>query len=63
MDRPQNNNEEYFKKVYDEHFNRVYKISLLYLKNTSEAEDLVQEVFIKFLNHDGDFKDSGHIKA
>ena len=59
----QKDKEECFREIYYKHFSTVYKISLLYWKNTSESEDLVQEVFIKLLNHDREFTDPDHVKA
>lgn len=51
-----------FKVVYDKYFNMVYRIALIYLKNTPEAKDIVQEVFIKLLIKRS-FKSKEHMKA
>lgn len=41
------NNEKLFRQLYDEHSKMVYNISLQYLQNIEEAEDVTQEVFVK----------------
>lgn len=63
MDSIELNNIEYFKFIYDKYFSMVYKISLLYLKNIVEAEDTVQEIFIKLFKEESKFVDEDHIKA
>lgn len=40
-----NGNEIAFKQLYDRHWKRLYVFSLKFLKNDSEAKDVVQEVF------------------
>jgi RNA polymerase sigma-19 factor, ECF subfamily len=42
-----NGNEEAFTQVYNKYWNKVYSISLIYLKSVQLAEDAVQEVFLK----------------
>jgi len=41
----------------------VYRIALMILKYTSEAEDVTQTVFIKLLENGKTFKSDEHIKA
>jgi RNA polymerase sigma-70 factor (family 1) len=36
-----------FRKVYEHYWDRIYSISLLYLKSPLYAQDVVQEVFLK----------------
>lgn len=36
-----------YKAIYDKYWHRIYKVALLYLKETSLAEDIVQNVFLK----------------
>ncbi len=55
--------EEKFKEIYQRNVDRVYRISLLYLKNSSEAEDATQDIFIKFLEKPIGFNDYDHEKA
>lgn len=41
----------------------ILRLSFSYLKNMQDAEDVVQEVFIKFMDYTPNFNDSGHEKA
>lgn len=43
--------------------NRVYRIAFSRLKNQSDAEDIVQEVFMKYITNKGIFQDEEHRKA
>lgn len=52
-----------FKKIYDRQAERVYRICLIYLKNESDAQDGLQEVFLKLLENPVSFKDEEHEKA
>ena len=36
-------------QIIDEYYGRVYKLCLFYLENKEEAEDIVQEIFLKVL--------------
>lgn len=56
-------NEEEFKEIYNQYFNMIYRISLIYLKNTEEAEDIVQEVFLKLIDKERSFNSEEHMKA
>ena len=38
----------------------ILRLSFSYLKNMQDAEDVVQEVFIKFMDYTPNFNDSGH---
>ena len=38
------------KEIYERQGKRVYCIAMLYLKNKEDAEDAVQNVFIKFMD-------------
>ncbi|MBV7533729.1 RNA polymerase sigma factor [Chitinophaga sp. sic0106] len=40
-------NESAYEELYSRYWKKVYKIALTYLKQSHEAEDLVQNVFIK----------------
>lgn len=51
------------KEVYDRQFPRVYRLALLYLKAPSDAEDIAQNVFLKYLKKPKSFKDISHEKA
>lgn len=50
-------------KIYLEYVNMVYKICFMIVKNTVDAEDAVQEVFVKLLRCKKKIKDGAHLKA
>lgn len=50
-------------EMYQRNVNRVYKLCYIYLKNTVDAEDAVQSVFLKFLQSKICFNDYEHEKA
>jgi len=52
-------NQYAFTRLYDEHFNKIYRYVYSQVGNQSEAEDLTQEVFIKALHAIGSFKFRG----
>lgn len=41
----------------------VYRLALSYTKNTAEAEDICQDVFVKLLDYDGAFNTPENCKA
>ena len=45
-----------FSRLYDEHFDKVYRYIYFRVTNQAEAEDLTQEVFLKALNEIGSYK-------
>lgn len=49
--------------IYYQYVDMVYRICLMYLKKKDEAQDIVQNTFIKFLEHKNEFRDNEHIKA
>lgn len=51
--------EEIIKKYID----MVYRLALARTKSKSHADDVVQEVFLRFLESDRDFESDEHIKA
>ena len=50
-------------EMYQRNVNRVYRLSYIYLKNTVDAEDAVQSVFLKLLQSNIYFNDHEHEKA
>ena len=54
---------EEFRVIYQRNVRRVYRICLLYLKSPSEAEDATQDIFIKYLVKQMNFKNEDHEKA
>lgn len=43
--------------------NSLFRLCLFMLKNEADAEDILQETFIKYLQKAPDFADAGHEKA
>ena len=52
-----------FAAVYSRNVGRVYRICYLRLKNTADAEDACQNVFLRYLRHKKQFRDEEHEKA
>lgn len=52
-----------FIQIYDKYINTVYRVCFMYLKNTSDTEDAVQNTFIKYLEYKKEFQNEDHIKA
>ena len=55
--------ENEFEAKYNEYGNMLYKIAFLYLGNASDAEDVLQDVFTKYLCGRYKFKNHEHEKA
>ncbi len=51
------------KEIYDREYQRVYRIAMIYLRNIHDAQDAVQNVFIKLLEHPKSFEDEEQEKA
>ncbi len=49
--------------VVDIYGDTLYRISLVILKNESDAEDAVQETFLKYLQKNPEFENAEHEKA
>ncbi|MFZ4621343.1 MAG: RNA polymerase sigma factor [Bacteroidota bacterium] len=47
-----------FREVYEEYKNLVYNLSLQYVHNTEDAQDITQEVFVKIHDHLHEHDDS-----
>ena len=52
-----------FKSIYDEYSQMVYNVSLNYLQNTEDAEDVTQEVFVKIYKNLDQFDGHSSIKT
>lgn len=53
-------------KIINEYADMIYRIALGHLENKSFAEDIVQDVFITYINHikeNGIFEDKNHEKC
>lgn len=57
------NAEKEFEIKYNLYGEMLYKIAFLYLANSHDAEDVLQDIFIKLLYSSPDFKDNEHEKA
>ncbi len=53
----------YFSDKYEKYADMIYRISLIYLKNIQDAEDLVSDVFIKLMEKKLAFNNDAHEKA
>lgn len=51
------------REAVEKYGDMLYRICLIILGNTADAEDAVQETFIKYVQKSPDFNDSGHEKA
>ena len=56
----ENNN---LKKVIDTHGDNLYRICLIMLGNKQDAEDVLQETFLKYMQKAPKFRDDTHEKA
>lgn len=64
-----NTNEDFYsgiaecKTLYEQYYTMVYRLSLLLLKNTQDAEDAVQTIFLKVMEKQPVFTDEQHTRA
>lgn len=59
-DEPQGNG---FQRVYMQHADAVYRVCYGFMKNSADAEDAVQETFLKFLRSEQSFDGENHERA
>jgi len=52
-----------FETKYNDYGKMLFKIAFLYMGNSADAEDVLQDVFIKYLSSRRIFKNSEHEKA
>ena len=57
------NNSNYFEELMQTYAEKLYRIALVFLANRQDAEDAVQETFLRFLNKRPTFNDEEHEKA
>lgn len=55
--------DEKIQKVIDEYCNMIYRIALEHVRVKSDADDIVQEVLIKYMLNKKKFKDKNHEKC
>ena len=51
------------REIVEKYFDMIYKLALSQTKDRDSADDVVQEVFLRFLKSDKDFETDEHIKA
>lgn len=56
------NIQENFSHKYDTYSSMIFKIAMTYMGNTTDAEDVMQEVFMRLLYKSPKFKDTEHEK-
>ena len=52
-----------FRLFFDRYAKRLYNFSIYYLKSKPDAEEMVQDVFVKFWNNREQLNSGGNIKA
>lgn len=52
-----------FESIYNRNVEMVYRICYMYMKNKDDAEDMVQNTFIKYLKYNPTFENLEHEKA
>lgn len=50
-------------KIYNRQFDTVYRVCLSFMKNEADAEDMVQETFLKLISCEKQFESEEHEKA
>ncbi len=55
--------DELFVRIYEKNKNSVYSVIYNYIRNTADASDLTQEVFVKLYAYNKEFESDEHIKA
>lgn len=53
---------EYINSLIDKYSDTALRIALMYLKSKEDAEDVVQEVFLKIIDKKPEFNDERHAK-
>ena len=55
--------EAQFCEQYNRYKNSVFAVVYNYVQNTADAEDILQDVFLKFYSSEVEFADEEHVKA
>ncbi len=53
----------YKSQIIEKYFDMIYHLALTQVKNRENAEDIVQDVFLKYIQSNKDFESEEHIKA
>lgn len=51
-----------FSEIYKKHFNMLYRVCYSYLKNVTDTDDIVSDVFVKLIKTNPIFEDEEHEK-
>jgi len=51
-----------YEDIVKKYIDTVYRIAISYTKTKNDADDVVQQTFVKLLTKKGDFTDEEHIK-
>ena len=57
------NSQAEFEKILRKYGDSIYRIALVHTQNEMDAQDIVQEVFLKFARNASQFQSDEHIKA
>ena len=52
-----------FEEIYNKYADMLFRLSLSYVKHKEDAEDVVQDVFISYINASPNFLDEDHKRA
>lgn len=55
--------DEEIEEIYNRHVDTVYRVCYSFMKNASDAEDMVQETFLKLIAENKQFQSESHEKA
>lgn len=58
-----NTSDDYIEKCFSAHANMIYRLAYARTKNKHDADDILQEVFIRFMTSNTRFNDEEHMKA
>lgn len=50
-------------EIYERHFSMVYRVCFSYMKNPQDTNDMVQNTFMKLVEHGVEFENPEHEKA
>ena len=54
---------QHVERIFEKYSDLVYRTAFLLLKNSAEAEDTLQNVFLKLIQHKKGFESYDHVKA
>ncbi len=58
-----NDNSDAKRQIVEKYFDMIYRLALSQTKNREHADDVVQEVFLRYIRTDKAFESEEHIKA